>query len=337
VLSATNLEFSIITSIHAEVEHEGEITMPAKAMQNFTQYMTDETLLLETVESMQLRCVSPTIKTVIIGGAASEYPSITPIERGVSIEVPLHEFLQALHLTTFSSAKTTTRPTLSGVLFLGGGKEVTIVATDSYRLSEYVISLEQSIPSLSCIIPARVLEELCGIVSATKDEKETINLTLSAQQVEIRSQETRFLSRLIEGKFPDYKQILPKKAETKAKIPLQALTMHLRRMHYFAKEVNNTIVFSLSAHTLHLRTQKTQLGVDESLLPVTIQGGDSKIALSSSYLLDFLWRLHGEEILLEMTDSLHPAILRSPQLPSFLHLIMPLRLAEGEKEETPSS
>lgn len=334
-LSATNLEFSIITSVEVEVENEGEITIPTKALSNLCQHTTDESLLLESIEGVQLRCTSIHGKTLIVGEPASEYPTISPIRKDSTFTITEENLLYALSYVTFSSAKVTTRPVLSGVSLQCLNSEAIFAATDSYRLSEYRAKVDGVEGKVECIIPAHFLEEVRGSLGGKQKkggEKQPItSFILSSQQVEVQVGNTKFLSRLIEGKFPDYKQILPTKYEACATLPTEELASTVRRMHYFAREVNNNITFTLSPpETLHLTTQATQAGKDEATLTTPVEGHKHRIALKSNYLLDFLSHSTTPTVRMEVVDHMHPAVFRLPNLPHVLHLIMPLRLVEPE-------
>jgi len=345
-VSATDLELSIVTSFEASIENEGSITIPAKAILNFAQYNSDEEVLLETSEGTQLKCTSKHAKTLIAGEAATEYPTITPIEKQITFTLDAAPLLDALHRVTFASTKTSLRPVLSGVYIHAEKGHLTFVATDSYRLSEYQVATKASTADISCIVPTKVLEELKSILGARKPEKQEVakgeenneekprsippvEVALSSQQIEIHIGSTRLLSRLIDGRFPDYKQIIPKEQKTTVLLQTKELTPTIKRMHYFAKEINNNLTFTFDKDSLHLKTPQTQAGRDEATLTAKVKGDVNKIALSSSYLLDFLNHADGEsEVEVTLTDSQHPAVFRLPSNPHFLHLIMPLRLQE---------
>ncbi len=341
-LSATNLEFSIISHLDAEVENEGSITIPAKAIQNFAQYSTNEDVVFESSEDSQLKCKSKKSKTVISGEAASEYPTISSIQKEANITITAEELLRAIHYVSFASAKTTTRPVLSGVFCKLLKKELILVATDSYRLSEYKAPVVEAQGEVGCIVPAKVLVEIMSVLGGTmrgkdgsskkeekkEDKNQQISLSLGSQQIETVIGKTTILSRLIDGTFPDYQQILPKNHSTKAMLPHAELLADIKRMHYFAKESNNNLTIATSAKDVNIQTQVTQIGRDESKIAAAVQGEKNKIAISSSYLLDFLSHAQGEEVQMELTDKMHPAVFRIPDMPNFLHLIMPLRLTE---------
>ena len=342
--SATNLEFSIITYIDAEVENEGSITIPAKAIQNFAQYSTSEDVLFESSEDAQLKCFSKKSKTMIAGEPATEYPTIAPIQKEALLKVGDSEFMEAIHHTAFASARTTTRPVLSGVYFKVTKGDLTLVATDSYRLSEYKIPIVEKQGEVHCIVPTRVLVEIMTVLGGSvkgeetkkgekKEEKKAtgghpIDITLSSQQIEVVVGRTKILSRLIDGTFPNYEQILPTTVATTVTLPLSEFLTDIKRMHYFAKESNNNLTFVISPKEMLVQTQMTQVGRDESRVGVDTKGEKNRIALSSSYLLDFLSHVDGGEVEMQLTDKMHPAVFRVPNLPQFLHLIMPLRMTD---------
>ena len=337
-MSATDLELSIVTSFEANIENEGSITIPSKAILNFAQYNNDAEVLLETSEGTQLKCTSKHAKTLIAGEAASEYPIITNVEKQHSFTLEAAPLLQALHLVTFASAKTTLRPVLSGVYVRMEKGKLILVATDSYRLSEYKMPLQGSSADISCIIPVKILEELKVILGSKKGDKKAseeekpkvtkIDVILSRQQIEFQVGPTRLLSRLIDGKFPDYEQIIPKDAKTRVVFATHELTTAARRMHYFAKEMNNNLTFHCGKEQTKIQTPQTQVGRDEAVLGAQNSGPENKIALSSSYLLDFLAHAESDPIVMEVVDSMHPAVFKTVDEGKFLHLIMPLRMQE---------
>lgn len=338
-LSATNLELSIVTSFEVKIENEGSITIPAKAILNFMQYNQDDEVVLETSEGTQLKLHSKRAKAVISGEPSTGFPSISSIQKETTLSLPISPLLQALHLVTFACAKTTSRPVISGVYVRLEKGKLILVGTDSYRLSEYKIDVEGLTGDISCIIPARFLEELKAVIALhrsreeheSKEKKgktEKVDIHLGSQQVEVHLGSTRLVSRLIDGKFPDYEQVLPKERKTLVTVSVKDLLSAVKRMHYFAKEQSNNITFAFEKSGIHLTTRQTQLGKDESSIIASLDGEDNKIAISSTYIIDFLGRLDSETIAIELSDKMHPAVFKLPGDQSYLHLIMPLRMNE---------
>lgn len=336
-LSSTNLELSIVTSFEVSIENEGSVTVPAKAILNFVQYNQDPEIILETSEGTQLKLHSKRAKATIAGEAASGFPTINSIQKETTISLEVIPLLRALNLVTFSCAKTTSRPVISGVYARVENEKLIIVATDSYRLSEYKIDISGSTGNVSCIIPARFLEELKAVIALHKgrDENDTtdkrwdkVDIHLGAQQIEVHIAHTKLVSRLIDGKFPDYTQVLPKEKHSTVSVATKDLLNTVKRMHYFAKEQSNNITFAFTGQGIHLNTKQTQIGKDESDIVAELQGKDNKIAISSTYLIDFLSRIDTEKVHIELSDKMHPAIFRLDSGEHYFHLIMPLRMTE---------
>jgi DNA polymerase-3 subunit beta len=341
-LSATNLELSIVTSFEVAIENEGSITIPAKAILNFVQYNQDPEIVLETSEGTQLKLHSKRAKAMISGEAASGFPTITSIQKDITLSLPVSPLLHALNLVTFACAKTTSRPVISGVFVRIEKGKLVLVGTDSYRLSEYKIDVDGLSGDVSCIIPARFLEELKGVIALhrgrdddedkkekkKKSSDEKLEVYLGSQQIEVHLGHTKLVSRLIDGKFPDYVQVLPKERHSTISVSIKDLLNAVKRMHYFAKEQSNNITFAFAKGSVHLTTKQTQAGRDESTIMAAIDGKENKIAISSTYLIDFLSRIDGESVIIELSDKMHPAVFKLPENHGFLHLIMPLRMAE---------
>lgn len=336
-LSATNLELSIVTSIEVDIENEGGITIPAKAILNFMQYNRDEKVLLETSEGTQVKIQSKHAKAVIAGEPTSGYPVITSIQKETALHIPVTPLLRALNLVTFACAKTTSRPVISGVYMRIEKGKLILVGTDSYRLSEYKIPVDGLTGDVACIVPARFLEEVKGVISGKQDDgvdakkekgEDVLEINLSAQQIEVKYHHTKLTSRLIDGKFPDYIQVLPKEKATTVTLTTRELLTAAKRMHYFAKEVNNNITFTITKDSILLTTKQTQLGKDESTIDAQIEGKENKIAISSNYMIDFLSRISDDQLHIEVSDKMHPAVFKLPEDSQYLHLIMPLRMTE---------
>ncbi len=273
-VSATDLELSIVTKCGAEVEREGAITVPAKALLNFVQYNADPDITLEVTENSMVKCSSKRGKAVIAGESAKEYPFIAEVEGKTAFTMEPEPLLEALNLVTFPSARNTLRPVLSGVFLKGAEGSLTMVATDSYRLSEYILPAPAIIEAVTCIVPVKVLDELKSIIGGkkpahpsasaeagdAKEKKMEVSVILGTQQIGFSFGQTRLLSRLIEGKFPPYQEIIPKTEGTTVFLSTEELLTAVRRMHYFAKEVNNNLTFRFSQGQAHVLTPQTPAG-----------------------------------------------------------------------------
>ena len=272
-LSATNLELSIISTFPVATKAHGGITVPAKALLNVVQYGSEEEMLFEVLGEGKLRCSSSRTKILLCGESVENYPKISILKEREEIFFEPMSLLEGLHLTTFSAAQSSLRPVLSGVYIKSTEKGLIIAATDSYRLSEYILPISTEGQQVECIIPVKVLEELKGIVSSVQKAGKSaskgnlsceVSMALNSQQIQFTVGSTHVLSRLINGIFPNYQQIIPSEKKTKALVSVQKLITTIKRMHYFAKEVNNTLTFVFSSCSIHISTPQTQLGNEES-------------------------------------------------------------------------
>ena len=212
-IAATNLEIAIKTWIGVEIEEVGEITVPAKTITEHISNISDEKVRLKT-KGNDLLVESEKTNSIVKGLAAEEFPLIPDIKGEKSIETNAKELAGALNQVSFASAFSETQPELSGVMLGIEEKEVKMVATDRYRLAEKTLKLKERGSMKKIIIPNRVVTEVVRILGDTSGG---VELLASENQVLFKTQEAEIISRLIEGKYPDYHEIIPKDFSTEVK------------------------------------------------------------------------------------------------------------------------
>ncbi|MCF7917850.1 DNA polymerase III subunit beta [Candidatus Gracilibacteria bacterium] len=323
--AATNLEISISTSCEATVKNEGAITVPSKILTSYASLLDkNEDIELAVSAGTTLEIKSKTSKTKIKGIAADEFPAITRVEGGVKLELDGKHFRESVHQVAFAAQENSSRPILSGVYFHALQKELRMAATDSYRLSEKILHLEKEVVDTSCVIPVRAVFEADRLAAGA----EKIVITIVENQVMFSVNGTELTSRLIEGQFPDYQQIIPKKSVTTAEIEKEAFELAVRRVSIFAKENNQHMKLEfLNDGTLTVSTDATEIGEEKTTIAVKLDGGTNIIALNSDYVLDVLGALQGEDkIRMKLEGKMNPAVIGPTKGKDFIHLIMPLKM-----------
>lgn len=323
-LCSTNLEIGIQTEIDAEVNEAGSVTVPAKLITSYINYLRDEEINLSSNEQAELSLKSAASKSVIKGIPAEEFPSIPQVEGAFSFSVPVKDFIEAISLTVFSSSANTTKPVLNGVLLKGSEKILTITATDSFRLSEKKLSLEQGLDDFTVIIPSATLAEVSRVFSQVSSSN--IEIHVSENQICFSSDGIKITSRLIDGKYPDYEQIIPKENPIKAIFPREETLMVLKRISFFARENNNSVHISLSPSKAVFSTESNQYGSEEDEMNIECSGGESDIYLNIDFLLEIFNNIKSDEVIFEMNTNMSPACIRMHDDENYIHIIMPLKI-----------
>lgn len=324
-ISATNLEISITTSFPADIQNEGTTTIPAKMLASWISLASGENIQIEKSEGEKITLKTKGSNTSLKGMSAEEFPVLPLVEKEDSLRLSQADFKKIIGQTVFSAASGGTRPVLSGVLCMWNGEEVVFVGTDSYRLSERKIKVQKTPKEpVRCIIPAKTLMELERILSSEKEEE--VEIVFSKNQILFIFNNIRLISRLIEGQFPNYEQILPKGFQNEITVDRQFLIKTVKRVGIFARENNNNIKLSLSGNQLTVTTDATEIGTEESVLDVEGGKGEQVVALNGQFFLDILMVLSGEKVMVKMGEKLSPIAVVSPKSPEFLHIIMPLKV-----------
>ncbi len=321
VLISTNLDTGIKAVVRGKIEADGEITVAAKLFNEYVSLLDNKKLELETKEN-DLIIKDDKQETVIRGQAAEEYPIVPDVEGGEGVIIGSAELKAALSSVVFSASYDDTRPELSGVLFVFGDKNVRFVATDSYRLAEKGISVKSSQfkDGGTKIIPLRALQEVVRILEESGDVK----LFFSDNQVVFKMDSVTIISRLIEGNYPDYKQIIPESYKTKAEIERNEFIKVVKAASLFSKAGINDILININKK-IEVSSANVNLGESRSSMEAQVSGDKNSIVFNYKYLLDGLQNITTRKINLEVTSSDTPAVMRPVGDDDYLYLIMPIR------------
>jgi DNA polymerase-3 subunit beta len=255
---------------------------------------------------------------------SEDFPTLPAPDPDARIKLPAQTFVDTALQVSRSASKDETRPVLTGVLISAGGQELTMVATDSYRLSVKHATLESPLEgSIEANVPARALQELARIAQSV-DEAE-LTVSLGQNQVVFEIGEIVLSSRLIDGQFPNYRQLLPESVEHELRLSSAEIADVVRRISLLAQK-NAPLRLSFSEGELTISAQTPDVGEASEMLPVPFSGEPFEIGFNPEFLRDGLESVESEELVLKLISPLRPGLVESPEAGEFVYLIMPIRL-----------
>ena len=333
-LAATNLEIGINCWIGAKVEQEGAITVPARLLTDFVGSLPPEQIDLELItqaQALNLKCGR--FEANIKGIDAQEFPLIRVPEEDDRIRVDPDLLRQVVDQVAFAAATDESRPVLTGVLAELSQDRLALAAADGYRLSVRSIGVEEGPQQpISVIIPARSLQELRRI---SGDEEKPVEMLVAANrnQVFFHLTDIDLVSQLIEGSFPDYKQIIPTTYNTKTVANTAEFLAAVRMAFIFARESANIVRVQMApdddggSGRLIISATSSEHGDNVGELDATIEGPPTEIAFNARYLIDALNVVDTAQVLLETRDPTSPGVMRPVGGGDFVHIIMPMHIA----------
>jgi DNA polymerase III subunit beta len=322
--AATNLEIAITTSIKSEIKNEGSLTVPARLFTNYVGLLPSGKVELRNSEGLDLQISAAKSRTRIKGISSDEFPLIPQVKKEVSLTLPASELLEAINQVAFAGARDMVRPVLAGVSLRTNKKEVRLAATDSYRLSEkFFMTTIPSEEEIALIIPTRTVNELARIL---EKGQETVTLDISANQVLFLYKNVELASRLIEGSYPDYEQIIPKQHTTIISVKNEELANAMKRVNLFTKDSHSVRMEVTADKKLRILSNATQIGEEEAEVSAMITGDQNVIALNANYLLEALSAIGSKDLEIKLGEKMTPAVIRDKKRKDYLHLIMPLKV-----------
>lgn len=328
VLMTTNLEISVKTNLRAKVETVGDFTVPAKTLFDFVSLQQEEQMDFELAGNELLVSCSGT-NTKIKGIASEDFPVIPEVEEKSVYAVNVKDFKSALSSTVIAAAKNEIRPELSGVYFgffterFGG---LVMAATDSYRLSEKKIGVLQGEGENVCILPSRAVYEMVRLLGASKgqESENNVRVWLGESQLSLRYENFEISTRLVDGKYPDYSQIIPGQFKTTITVPSDVFANKIKGASLFSVGGVNSVNLEVKGKNLFISSESSQTGAYTSEIDAEVDGEDNSILLNYRYLLDGLAQLGGTARLkINGPDS--PCLLESAGGEDFLYIVMPIR------------
>ncbi len=280
-------------------------------------------------EGLILKIISGSFTANINGISAAEFPSVPTSADKPTLTLPTQAFGKAIKEVSFAAATEEGRPVLTGILTSLEKGELSLVATDGYRLGRQSLT-QKTKEEFKIIIPAKTLIELGRIIGEMKKEGElTMTVAGEQNQVVFHLGSIDLVSRLIEGQFPAWQKIIPTSSTTEATLDREELLAAVKIASIFARDSANIVKLSLDPKDrLTVAANTKQVGDNTGVVDGKIIGEGGSIAFNSRYLLDLLSNINTPQIVFEMSGPLNPGVFKNPQDPEFLHVIMPVRVQE---------
>jgi DNA polymerase-3 subunit beta len=324
-LRATDSEIGLRVPLEAETIRPGEAVLPARLLLDVSRSLPGDRLTLElrsAEQDVELICAGATFHLRTL--RAEDFPSLPEPAAQTRIELPTEAFVATVSQVARSASRDETRPVLTGILMSASAQELRMVATDSYRLSVKQTVLQAPLQgSIEANVPARALQELARI--AQQAPADSLAVSVGQNQVVFELGETILSSRLIDGQFPNYRQLLPESVEHELRLASAELTDVVRRISLLAQK-NAPLRLSFSDGALTISAQTPDVGEASETIPVPFSGEPFEIGFNPEFLRDGLESVDSDELVLKLISPLRPGLIESPEPGDFVYLIMPIRL-----------
>jgi DNA polymerase-3 subunit beta len=332
-LSATDLDVGVRTERPCEVIAPGSITIPARALADMVHELPGPDVTLKRLPNQHVEVKSGRTRARLMALSADEFPSLPPYAEASFVTLDTGLLVDMIDKTLYASSQDETRYNLNGVLFEPPGTldgPLTMVATDGHRLVRVERTFEgaaQFALKAPVILPRKGLGELRRILSSDGgDDGKTIDLGFKDQHAVARRGNTLLGMRLVDGQFPDYKQVIPKLADKIVRITRQDLIDSLKRVSVLAQDRMQPVKLVLGKDTLVVTCTNPDAGEISDDVPVEYAGQTIEVAFNARYLIEALQSLSDKNVLLKLTDNLSPGLLVGIDEPRHLCVVMPMRL-----------
>lgn len=326
-LTATDLDVTISCRVPAQVQIPGSITLPARKFFGIVRELPTPEIEFSINDARQCSITSGAAAFKIFGLPAEEYPNLPRFEPLRETVVPQDKFKTLLRKTSYAISADETRFVLNGIYIALKDHTVTVVATDGRRMA--LAEEEIEVPAASqgeCIIPSKAINELNRLLQTKGDIQLRFNdLQACFELVDEHGSHIRLLSKLIEGSYPNYRQVIP--GETRQRITLmrEELLQALRRAELMTTDKSNSVKLAFSTNNLSITANAPEIGEARESIAINYSGPDIAIAFNPVFMMDPLKVLEADEVFLELVDELSPGVIKTQD--RFLYVLMPMRMS----------
>ncbi len=330
VLTTSNSDISIRVQLEdngLEVEKEGTVLVPGKYFIEIVRKLDGQTVSLTEGEDNLLRIEADHSDITLNLLDLEDYPELHFKEKEDFLKIKVRTLKTIIRQTAFATSSIENRPILTGVNFTIDGEELEGVATDSYRLSQKKISLEESYDPMNVVIPGKSLEELMKIL---EDNQEEVEVHFDQNRVLFKYNNVLFLSRLLEGNYPETGKLIPQEYPVQIKFNKEQLITSIERASLLSSRDGQNAIVKLNVrqdNVVEISSNSPEIGrVLEEIHPVDeIVGSPIKIAFSSKYVLEALKVFNSSEIIVKFTGEIRPFVMTGEYDEDMLQLVLPVK------------
>jgi DNA polymerase-3 subunit beta len=334
-LSANNLEIGMELGIKANVTKEGAVLLPAKTLSGIVSKLPETSVSFKLNENGTVKITYDQSHFNLHSLPPDEFPALPKVKEGKSFAVDPAVFSEMIQQTIFSVSTSEDKYILTGVLietgkstFPGDSSNLRLVATDGYRLAKSGGKTEaKGEAGINVIVPARALAELAKMLESGKDD--SLKIVVSGEQIGFRYGDAYLVSRLIQGQFPDYKQVIPKKGGTKITLSTKEFLKAAERAAVIASGSANVTLLEVKAGKMKLSANTPDVGSVDEILAAEIKGSDkARASFNIRLITDVLGVIETEKTVIELGEGLSPGVIRPEGNEEYLYIVMPIRTQE---------
>lgn len=335
-ISSTNLEIGINCWVPSKIQKKGSITVPARLISEFVNNLPNKKIELKIKDkNLEIKCEN--FKSIFKGLPADDFPIIPKIKNNPLIKIKGNILKNGLSQVVEMASISESRPEISGIFMKFEKNLIKLAATDSFRLAEKNIqitsdSLDKKIKDQSIIIPQRTIQELIRVLgdkdALNNKEDQEVEIILSGSQVLFDLGQTQIISRLIDGQYPDYQQIIPDKLQTQVVVNRQEIINNIKIASLFSGKINDIkISINPSKSLIEISSKDVDIGENKSQIKTKIEGKEKiEIIFNYRYLLDGLNNILSDKIILGLNNSASPVTIRPVGDISYTYLVMPIKV-----------
>ena len=329
-LSATDLDMSIITKTTAAVKEEGKITLPAKKIFEIVSKLPDKPIefsLNQDTNVVTIKCGNS--KFDVIGISAEEFPKVIQSEEELSdkeaISIDTNPFVKSIKYTVYAAATYENRNIISGVFCKVSDNTLEMAATDGNRLTKICENIKnENKKEAKIVIPSKTLNEFLRISSIINEDK--LSLIVSGSRIIFKTNSCILISKLLEGEYPQYQQLIPKTTATTVKVKRDELNNAIDRVACMINERTNVIKFIFQDGKMYLKSETPDSGTSEDVIESDYQGNEFKIAFNYKFISDFTKIIDSEFALIGLNGSQSATVFKPDGKDDYICLVMPLKI-----------